>query len=64
MTKHILELTTTQIEQIIWAIDLAENTLEDLSDADLNRMNINIDRKVLFALAEKLETLSGVKAGA
>jgi hypothetical protein len=61
---HTLELTTTQIEQIIWAIDLAENTLEDLSDADLNRMNINIDRKVLFALAETLETLTGVKAGA
>jgi hypothetical protein len=61
---HTLELTTAQIEQIIWAIDLAENTLEDLSDTDLSRMNINIDRKVLFALAETLETLTGVKAGA
>lgn len=61
---HTITLSNKQIEQIIWAIDLAENTLEDLTDSDLVTMNINIDRKVLFALADELETKTGIKAGA
>jgi hypothetical protein len=59
-----ISLTDAQIQQIIWAIDLAENTLEDLSDADLNRMGIDIDRPMLFDIADFLTALTGTKAGA
>lgn len=54
-----ISLTTDQIQQLIWAIDLAENTLEGLTDADLERLQINIDRKELFAIAETLEKKVG-----
>jgi hypothetical protein len=55
---NTLTLTNEQVQQIIWAIDLAENTLEGLSDKELADMGIEIDRKVLFALASTLEALN------
>jgi hypothetical protein len=54
---NTVSLTDNQVQQLIWAIDLAENTLEELTDADLQRLQIGIDRKVLFALASTLEEL-------
>jgi ribosomal protein L20 len=59
-----ISLTDAQLKQIIWAIDLAENTLEDLTDSDLQKMNIEIDRKMLFEIADYLDALSGSKVGA
>lgn len=52
-----VSLTNEQVEQIILAIDLAENTLEGISDEELATMGIGIDRKVLFELASTLEAL-------
>jgi hypothetical protein len=59
-----ISLSTDQIQQLVWAIDLAENTLEDLTDEDLQRLQIDIDRTKLFALAITLENLIKEKAGA
>lgn len=53
--KQTLILSNEQIQQIIWAIDITENALEDLTDADLQRMQIDLDRTALFALAITLE---------
>jgi hypothetical protein len=50
-----LILTDKQVQQILWAIDLTENTLEDLTDQELAGMMIDIDRKVLFEIASYLE---------
>lgn len=55
---NTVSLTDNQVQQIIWAIDIAENTLEGLTDADLQRLQIDIDRKTLFALASTLEALT------
>lgn len=55
--KHLLELTTSQIQQLIWAIDLCENTLEDLVDEDLENMGIDINKTELFAIAITLEKM-------
>jgi hypothetical protein len=41
-----------------------ENTLEGISDQELAQMNIEIDRKELYALAEVLEEMISAKAGA
>jgi hypothetical protein len=59
-----ISLSTDQIQQLVWAIDLAENTLEDLTDEDLQRLQIDIDRTKLFALANTLENLIKEKVGA
>jgi len=50
-----LLLTNEQVEQLILVIDLMENTLEDLSKEDLEEMNIEINKDLLFALAKQLE---------
>jgi hypothetical protein len=55
--KHLLELTTSQIQQLIWAIDLCENALEDLVDEDLENMGIDINKTELFAIAITLEKM-------
>jgi hypothetical protein len=54
---HTITLSTDMIKQILWAVDLAENTLEGLSDAELASMHIDIDREALFGLADDLEEL-------
>jgi hypothetical protein len=51
-----LLLTKKHLEQIILAIDLAENTLEELTEADIARLDLGIDRKVLFGIADYLQT--------
>lgn len=61
---YTITFTKETIQQILWAIDLTENTLEGLSDQELNVMNIDIDRSELFALAETLEEMITDKAGA
>ena len=58
-----LILTDKQVKQILWAIDLTENTLEDLTDQELSGMMMDIDRKVLFEIANYLESKIA-KAGA
>ena len=50
-----IKLTQEQIQQIIWAVDLVENTLEDHTDQELAELNIEINRTVLFDLATQLE---------
>lgn len=62
--SQTLTLSNEQIQQLIWAIDVTENALEDLTEADLQRMQINIDRKQLFALATTLEQLIAEKVEA
>ena len=54
MSKTIT-LTDLQVEQIILCIDLMENTLEGFTEADLARLNIEINKSVLFELAKQLE---------
>lgn len=61
---YTITLTEETIKQIIWAVDLAENTLEGISDQELADMNIDIDRKELFSFAEVLEEMISAKAGA
>jgi hypothetical protein len=55
MSKTAIFLTDEQVKQILWAIDLVENTLEGLTAEDLDRLGIEIDKGVLFALASELE---------
>lgn len=50
-----LLLTSKHLEQIILAIDLAENTLEDLTDTEIAKLDLGINRKVLFGIASYLE---------
>lgn len=50
-----IKLSKKEIKQLLWAIDLAENTLEDLSQKQLKVLGIGINKKILFELAEKLE---------
>lgn len=50
-----LQLNEEQVKQLILVIDLMENTLEDLSNEDLEEMNIEINKELLFDLAKKLE---------
>jgi hypothetical protein len=52
-----LELTDKQIKQLICAIDITENALEELTDKDLARLGIELDKPELFALAVILEEL-------
>jgi hypothetical protein len=54
MSKAIT-LTDIQVEQIILCIDLMENTLEGYTEADLARLDIGIDKSVLFKLAKQLQ---------
>lgn len=61
---YTITLTEETVKQIIWAVDLMENTLEGISDQELAQMNIEIDRKELYALAEVLEEMISAKAGA
>lgn len=53
--KMKIKLSKKEIKQLLWAIDLAENTLEDLSQKQLKVLGIGINKKILFELAEKLE---------
>jgi len=55
MSKTAIFLTDEQVKQILLAIDLVENTLEDLTAEDLERLGIEIDKSILFALANELE---------
>ena len=57
MSKTIT-LTDIQVEQIILCIDLMENTLEGYTEADLAKLDIGIDKAVLFELATQLEELN------
>ena len=61
---YTITLTEETVKNIIWAVDLMENTLEGISDQELAQMNIEIDRKELYALAEVLEEMISAKAGA
>jgi hypothetical protein len=61
---YTITLTEETVKQIIWAVDLMENTLEGISDQELAQMNIDIDRKELYAFAEVLEEMISAKAGA
>jgi hypothetical protein len=51
-------LTDKQIKQLICAIDITENALEDLTDKDLDRLGIELDKTELFALAVILEEIN------
>jgi hypothetical protein len=53
--SRTVTLTDEQVKQILWAIDLMENTLEGLTAEDLDRLGIEIDKSALFALASELE---------
>jgi hypothetical protein len=53
-----LELTDKQIKQLICAIDITENALEELTDEDLARLGIELDKTELFALAVILEEIN------
>jgi hypothetical protein len=61
---YTITLTEETAKQIIWAVDLMENTLEGISDQELAQMNIDIDRKELYVLADVLEEMISAKAGA
>jgi hypothetical protein len=61
---YTITLTEETVKQIIWAVDLMENTLEGISDQELAQMNIEINREELYALAEVLEEMISAKAGA
>jgi hypothetical protein len=51
-------LTDKQIKQLLCAIDITENALEDLTDKDLARLGIELDKPELFALAVVLEEIN------
>ena len=52
-----LLLTHAQIKQLIYAIDITENALEDLTEKDLERLGIELNKTELFDLANKLEAI-------
>ena len=53
-----LTLTDKQIKQLLCAIDITENALEELTDEDLDRLGIELDKTELFALAIILEEIN------
>jgi uncharacterized protein (DUF433 family) len=61
---HTITLTESQIQQLIWAVDIVENTLEGISDEELAVMQIDLNRKQLFAVAEVLENTIKEQVGA
>jgi len=61
---HTITLTESQIQQLIWAVDIVENTLEGISDEELAVMQIELNRKQLFAVAEVLEDTIKEQPGA
>jgi hypothetical protein len=52
-----LLLTDNQVRQLITAIDITENSTEDMTSEDLARLNIELDKTELFKVASALEAI-------
>jgi hypothetical protein len=64
MSTYTITLSEATIKQLILAVDLAENTLEGVSDQELKQMHLGINREEMFAIADVLEEMISAKAGA
>jgi hypothetical protein len=64
MSTYTITLSEATIKQLILAVDLAENTLEGVSDQELAQMDLGINREEMFAIADVLEEMISAKAGA
>jgi hypothetical protein len=64
MSTYTITLSEATIKQLILAVDLAENTLEGVSDQELAQMDLGINREEMFAIADVLEEMISAKVGA
>ena len=64
MSTYTITLTEETIKQLILAVDLAENTLEGITDQEIAQMDLGINRKEMFEIADMLEEIISAKAGA
>jgi hypothetical protein len=64
MNTYTITLSEATIKQLILAVDLAENNLEGVSDQELDQMDLGINRKEMFAIADVLEEMISAKVGA